>query len=282
MARELFPPSDSQTLAVRPSTDNILVGCSGYHYADWVGQFYPPETKPKDYLKFYLSKFSALEVNQTFYRPPTLKGTSEMARRMPPDVHLAVKLPKLFTHENTATQSDAKTFREAMKPLQDAGILGCVLAQFPFSFKPNRQTGDELRRMVDWLSSVRLAVEIRNAGWLREGFYTYLRQAGVALCAIDAPSLPGLPPSSTPTTADFGYVRFHGRNQEAWWEHQRPEERYTYLYSKDELREWSGRLVQMSKDVKEIYVFFNNHFEGRAPGNALTLRALLDESLSAK
>jgi len=282
MTRDLFPQEPQERLAVPPSLDNIHVGCSGYHYTDWVGQFYPAETKAKDFLKFYLSQFSALEVNQTFYRAPSLRSTTEMAKRMPPEVRLAVKLPRTFTHEGTATSFDAEAFREAMKPLQDAGILGCVLAQFPFSFKPNRESGDDLRRMVDWLHSVRLAVEIRNASWLREGFYTYLKQAGVALCCIDAPKLPGLPPSNTPTTTDFAYVRFHGRNEGAWWEHQRPEERYTYLYSKDELSEWSGRIIDTSKSVKDVYVFFNNHFEGRAPGNALTLRALLDESLRAK
>lgn len=258
------------------------MGCSGYHYPDWVGPFYPSGTAVKDYLPYYLSKFSALEVNQTFYRAPTLRTTKAMAQKLPPSLRLAVKLPKLFTHDQTATRTDAEAFKEAMKPLQDAGILGCVLAQFPFSFKPTRQTGDDLRQVVDWMGSVRLAVEIRHSSWLRPGFFEYLKTSGVALCCVDAPSLPGLPPNTTPATTDFSYIRFHGRNEAAWWEHQRPEERYTYLYSKEQLSEWVPRIIDESKKVKEVYVFFNNHFEGRAPGNALTLRAMLDEILGQK
>lgn len=256
----------------------VHLGCSGYHYADWVGPFYTEGTKPSQYLTRYFQSFHALEVNQTFYRPPTLKSISDLARKAPPTARIAVKLPGLFTHQRSGTKSDAELFREAIKPLQQSGQLGCVLAQFPFQFKPSKQSGDDIRRIVDWFCSLKLAVEIRNAAWQREGFYTFLTQAGVALCNVDAPDLAGLPERGSEITADFAYVRFHGRNADTWWNHDRPEQRYTYLYSSGELREWSTRLKAMASRVGDIYVFFNNHFEGRAPANALSLRALLQES----
>lgn len=270
--------------ALRPAAAGGLVhlGCSGYHYQDWVGHFYPEGTRPSQYLAHYFRSFHALEVNQTFYRPPTLKSMSDLSRKAPATARIAVKLPGLFTHQRSGTTSDAEAFREAIKPLQQSGQLGCVLAQFPFQFKPSQETGDDIRRIVDWFGSLKLAVEIRNAAWQREGFYTYLKQAGVALCSVDAPELAGLPVRGTPATADFAYVRLHGRNAEKWWNHERPEQRYTYLYSNAELSEWRTRLVEMATQTTEVYVFFNNHFEGRAPSNALTLRGLLDESAHSR
>ena len=92
---------------------------------------------------------------------------------------------------------------------------------------------------------------------------------------MDEPRLPGLPPPMAEVTAPVGYVRFHGRNKEKWWHHEKAEERYDYRYAQDELEEWIPKIRKLADHALRVYVFFNNHVRGQAPANARELHARL-------
>ena len=94
---------------------------------------------------------------------------------------------------------------------------------------------------------------------------------------MDAPDLPGLPGRDCRVTAPLGYIRFHGSNAEKWWDHDQAWERYDYLYSPQELREWLAPLKQIREEAGEVQVFFNNHYQGQAVRNAQLLMAFLAE-----
>ncbi len=94
-------------------------------------------------------------------------------------------------------------------------------------------------------------------------------------CCVDEPQLKGLVPPVAVATSDTGYVRFHGRNQDTWWEHETPAERYDYLYPEEELLEWIPKIHALEKVTKKVYVFTNNHPNGNAVQNAARLKELL-------
>lgn len=253
----------------------IHIGASGFSYADWVGPFYPARTRKEDFLRYYATHFSALEVNYTYYRMPTRKTMQRLLEKAGDQMRFAVKLTDLFTHKRTYQSSDVVAFGEAVEPLADAGQLGCLLAQFPYSLKTTRPNWAYFKSLVTQFAAFPLVVEFRKADWATEKLFDWLRNANVGYACVDEPQLPGLLPPHDEVTSSIGYVRFHGRNAAKWWEHDRPEERYDYRYSSEELREWLPRLRRMTEESEELFVFFNNHFEGKALDNAQQMMQLL-------
>src|SRR3989442_1328949 len=139
----------------------------------------------------------------------------------------------------------------------------------PRSLALSKSSGPSIR------SPPRAVVEFRRRSWINEETMAFLRQAGAGYCGVDAPPLPGLPPPMAEVTAPVGYVRFHGRNKEKWWHHEKAEERYDYRYAQDELEEWIPKIRKLADHALRVYVFFNNHVRGQAPANAKELRARL-------
>jgi uncharacterized protein YecE (DUF72 family) len=253
----------------------IYIGTSGFSYADWDGHFYPEGTKKADYLLHYSKFFRTVEINYSYYTLPTAKSMALMLDKSNGTVRFAVKLTRVFTHERTGGPQEVSRFLAAVEPLARAGVLGCLLAQFPGSFRPTAEAGRQIEQVASWFGEHPLVVEVRHASWGHPRFFEFLRERGVGFCCVDEPQLPGLLPPTEHVTSPTAYVRFHGRNAAKWWRHERPEERYDYLYSEAELAEWVPRIRRMAAAARETFVFFNNHFEGKAVANAVTLAEML-------
>lgn len=254
------------------------IGPSGWSYDDWNGLFYPTRPprgfQPLTHLARY---FNAVEVNSSFYRMPTAKMTAAWPGRTPADFRFAFKLPQIFTHQRAEfpTPELVREFHTALAPVREAGKLGPVLIQFPWSFRYSPDAVDWLRRLAESFATLARFIEVRHASWARDEALETLRATG-GYCNIDQPRLRDCLP---PTQLVFGrsaYVRLHGRNAAAWFAEDRPPfERYNYLYSEDELREWAERLNAMAAKTDEVYLFANNHYRGQGPVNALELKAML-------
>ena len=150
-----------------------------------------------------------------------------------------------------------------------------MLLQFPYAFRRTAENRSYLARVLDALEGLPVAVEVRRSEWLDARFREGLKERSVALVAVDLPRLDELPEPEVEVTAPFAYVRFHGRNAEQWWRHEKPADRYDHRYSEAELRPWVPRLVQMAKESGELYVFTNNHYLGKAVEAADLLEGLL-------
>ncbi len=253
----------------------IHIGASGFSYADWVGPFYPPGTRRGDFLSYYAQHFQALEINYTYYRMPTAATMNQILEKAGKQMRFSVKLTDLFTHRRCFLRQDVLDFAAAMAPLAEAGQLTCLLAQFPSSFQPTRANWTIFKQLLEQFSAFPMVVEFRRAEWATTRLFDWLARAQVGYACVDEPALPGLLPPQDLVTSPLGYVRFHGRNGDKWWRHERAEERYDYRYSSEELREWLPRLRRMATQSEELLVFFNNHFEGKALDNAQELKRLL-------
>jgi uncharacterized protein YecE (DUF72 family) len=255
----------------------ILIGTSGYSYDDWVGPVYPPGTPRQDFLALYARQFSIVELNFSYYQQPRAETLGRMIEATPKGFLFALKAHRSMTHDIGDTwESDIAAFRAGIAPLVEAGRLAAVLLQFPYRFAYTPESRTRLAGLCEQLSGLPLAVEFRKSDWLRPQVFEGLRQRGAAIVSVDEPDLPKLLKPITEVTADFGYVRFHGRNAANWWTGDNAS-RYDYLYSAAELSEWVDRIREILARVPVLVLFFNNHWRGNAAHNAAQMRLLLSE-----
>ena len=253
----------------------IKIGTCGFSYPEWKGPFYPEKLPPQQMLAYYARHFSAVEINSTYYHIPPARNMAAMAKRAEGRVEFSVKAHQDMTHFRDRYAEALPRFREAIGPLREAGRLGCVLAQFPFSFKASPENVEFLRRVAGDLTPDPVVVEFRHVSWITEDTFGLLEDLGLAHCAVDEPRLPNLPPPVVRVTASPAYVRFHGRNHEKWWTHAEAWERYDYLYTEAELSEWLPGIRSLAAEAETCFVFFNNHARGQAVANATMLASLL-------
>jgi uncharacterized protein YecE (DUF72 family) len=275
----------------------LRIGTSGWNYptgrGTWNGIFYPPSEgrgKGFDELSFYAERFNTVEVNSTFYGQPRKQVSLSWVRRTPQDFDFSIKLYQKFTHPSmTADKSpvspaDVDEFKGGIEPLAVAGRLGALLAQFPASFKDSPEARDYLRWLLETFKEYPVTVELRHKSWSDQApaVFDLLNEYGAAWTQIDEPKFRfSIRQDLLPNAKTFYYMRLHGRNAEQWWEHERSEDRYNYLYSEAELKPFAEAAKAARAQVKKLYMYLNNHFASQAVADATILRHLLDEPVTA-
>jgi uncharacterized protein YecE (DUF72 family) len=286
----------------------------------WNGVFYPvPRRRPKgfDELSFYAEHFDTVEVNSTFYGQPRADICRKWAERTPHGFEFSVKLYQKFTHpemfkkalshrmaksvdrslfEEAAerdaltalagtNQADVDEFRAGIEPLAATGKLGAVLAQFPASFKDSPATREYLSQLLQTLGAYSLAIELRHKSWSDRIGETLalLDEYHAAWVQIDEPKFRfSIRQNYLPNVRGFYYMRLHGRNAANWWRHDKAEDRYDYLYSGDELEEFSDTADAARRLVKKLYLYTNNHFSAKSVANAVMLKKQLGEAIEGE
>jgi len=294
----------------------VLVGTCSWTDATLVKEtdWYPKRTMTAaERLGYYASRFPIVEVDSTYYFPPTPELSATWVERTPPGFTMNIKAWSLLTGHPTFPHSlwpDMQTavppehrdkrrlyahylpadaleeafdrFRHSIMPLQRAGKLGAVLLQYPRWFGPKAETRQVIRDTVRRLPGLRLCVEFRHARWLEGGdcepTFELLEELGVSFVCVDEPA--GFPSSMPPVvavTSELAVVRFHGRNTATW---EDPEittaaERFRYRYARRELEEWVPRIHEMAASAREVHVLMNNCWRDDATVNAAELAELL-------
>jgi uncharacterized protein YecE (DUF72 family) len=197
-----------------------------------------------------------------------------MEEKTPPGFEFIIKANQEMTHRGSRDTEIYRSFDEAIRPVIEAGKFEGVIAQFPWGFKNTSENRDHLRFMRDRFKDYPLFVEFRNREWTTEEVFDELEKSGIGYCSVDEPRLKGLVPPIARVTTDLGYVRLHGRNAKNWWG-RGGGDRYDYLYSEAELKEWVAKIRTMSQKARKTFVFFNNCHAGQAARNASLMRDLL-------
>jgi len=264
----------------------IRVGPAGWSYEDWAGVVYP-RRRPRDFHQatYLADYFDTIELNVTFYRPIPAATARAWVERVAanPRFLFTAKLWQPFTHEGELTAANEREVRPALEALGEAGKLGALLAQFPWSFKNTGENRAYVEKLAERFRDFPLVVEVRHASWNQREFYDWLAEQRVGFCNIDQPVIGRSLKPSQRATAPVGYVRLHGRNYEEWFRERddasggSPDsgERYNYLYSMEELEPWAERIQTVAESAPLTFVITNNHFHGKAVTNALQLIHLL-------
>jgi uncharacterized protein YecE (DUF72 family) len=260
---------------------SYFFGTAGWSYEDWRGIVYPEERDTGFHpLTFMAGYIDIVEVNSTFYRPPALSMSLSWVKRVAayPDFLFAIKVHQVFTHERKNwSPGDADAFKLGIEPLRAKEKLASLLFQFPWSFVHSAANLDYLAQLFNLFAGYPMTLEIRHSSWDDENFYTFLSEHRVCYCNIDQPVLrSSIKPSARVTVPDFSYVRLHGRNYKDWFrEGAGRDERYDYLYSRDELEEWVNRIRELGQNSERVYVITNNHYRGQALANALQIKNMV-------
>jgi uncharacterized protein YecE (DUF72 family) len=298
----------------------ILIGTASWTDPTLVkeGHFYPPEAKTSETrLKYYASKFPIVEVDSTYYFPPSERNSVLWIERTPKDFTFNVKAYSLLTNHPTKRDSlyaevkdalpeeladKARVYREhlpdelveqvwqrfhdALMPLHSAGKLGAVLFQFPEWFVIGRKNKDYIVEAAERLEDFRIAVEFRHQSWLnernREETLSFLERHDLPLVCVDMPQgfASSIPTFAASTAADLSMVRFHGRDPEVWAKKNvSASERFRYEYSTQELSEWVEPIKELAEQTRETHVLMNNCYRDYAVNNARDLGGLLDVEL---
>lgn len=260
---------------------DIRICTSGFSFKSWKGKVYPADIKDSQMLSYYVNqfRFDALELNYTYYRLPSQKGTVSMVKQTPAGFVFTVKLFGGITHDPwksfppaSIDKSLCKSFIEGIKPLIESGKLGCVLAQFPSSLLRSPEAWGYLLSIPQEFPNIPLIYEFRNKGWVSEETVKLLEYAGIGLCVVDEPQIGSLMPIFPKVTSRIAYFRLHGRNKK-WYKN--PDERYNYRYSREELKSFLPIIQKMREESEVIYVALNNCDDGNAVINAKELKELL-------
>ena len=278
----------------------ILVGTSGWSYPSgtgtWNGVFYPKKKAGFDELQFYAEHFGTVEVNSSFYRVPSIDATRSWARRTPDGFEFSLKLYQKFTHPDMFLKAtgqdpseldrdDVDQFRAAIDPLAAAGKLGALLAQFPASFRNDRNARGYLEWLLNAFGDYQVAVELRHRSFSEDPVETMqiLAAHGAALVQIDEPKFKdSIRQNRRPNVKTMYYMRLHGRNAAEWWSHEKSEDRYNYLYAGSELDPIVEEVEEASREVKKSYVYANNHFSAKSVANAITIKHKLGQPIEGE
>ena len=282
---------------------SILIGTSGYSYPGpppkgWRGAFYPEiKGRKLDELAYYSGIFRTVEINNTFYRPPSKAVASGWAEKTPPDFVFAIKLWQKFTHPmkisrkksdeqwERATQADFDEFRAGILPLAEAGKLGALLLQYPTGFHYSPENVGQLEQTLRWFYDYPKAVELRHKSWSEntEAMRKLLVENRAGGVLIDEPKFGTSIRQEWEAIGDIFYFRAHGRNAKAWWNPKESWERYDYLYSREEIKKHAERIktAVSAPGVKKGFAFYNNHARANAAANAIMLSQELGTRLKA-
>jgi uncharacterized protein YecE (DUF72 family) len=257
-------------------TGKVYIGIAGWSYPDWRGIVYAGSKI--DQLE-YVSRFiDCVEINNTFYRPPSDKTTKSWLKSISgkPDFFFTAKLHRDFSHEGKIDAEMVKQFHRGFQPMLDVGKLRHLLVQFRYDFADCTDNRKHLSRITETFSGTfNLAVEVRHKSWQQEGALKFLRELGVSVCNLDYPTASNSFDMQYCTVGRNGYFRLHGRNEEKWFSRAGRDEIYNYYYNSNELAGIKERIKRLADAFETLTVIANNHFRGAELANAIELRALL-------
>lgn len=253
------------------SAGRVRVGTSSFTAKGWQGVFYPAKLKPASYLAYYAKQFDTVEIDSTFYGPPSESTVRKWAELTPSYFLFSAKVPQVITHERCLKDCDGdlSMFLCAMEHLGNR--LGVLLFQFPY-FNRQEFSGGEafLQRLKPFLkklpSGFRFAIEIRNKDWLTPDYFALLRERQVSAVLVDHPYMPnadGYFDRADPVTSGVGYVRLLGDRYAI--EEQTKNWDKTIIDRSREYRDWTTACEKLTKRGVDVFVYINNHYAGHAP-----------------
>ena len=238
---------------MRPGS--VRIGCSGWQYKHWRGNFYPATLPVSKWFGYYTEWFDTVEVNNTFYRLPERATFAAWRRRAPEHFVFAVKASRFLTHMKKLKDPDEPIDRLFSRMRSLGKHLGPVLYQLPTGWKAD---ADRFARFLDALPPhAQHVIEFRDASWNAPRIHAMMDHRRVSICLHD---LPGSPTGKV-RLGPIVYVRFHGSTG-----------KYQGGYSRAQLRNWATWLNVQRSVGCDVYAYFNNDIGGHAPRDAIALK----------
>ena len=255
----------------------IHCGVAGWSYPDWEGCVYTGRIKDK--LAFLARYVDMIEINSTFYRPPSAQNAESWVKRTSafPEFYFTAKVHQDVTHQHVIDPQMVRAFEEGLKPMVEAGKLRHLLAQFRYDFSNAPAHRGYLRELKARFGTIaELVLELRHISWQAPEALEYLQSLGVSVANLDYPVTSNSFNLRECRVGINGYLRLHGRNAAAWFDKSAGrDETYNYLYSKKELEDIKDRALLLAQTYRSLTLVANNHFRGKEVANTLELKAMI-------
>ena len=286
----------------------ILIGTASWTDKSLLSSGWYPKgvDSAEERLKFYATHFPLVEVDSTYYFPPSEKNSELWVERTPSDFTFNIKAFSLLTQHPTKPEALYKDmvkpegkkniylddlednvvdevwdrFLSALEPLDATGKLGVLLFQFPPWFTISKKNKAYVLECAKRAAPMKIGVEFRNKTWMEERNVTetldFLEGHGLPYVCVDMPQ--GFTSSIPPVvaaTSDIAMIRFHGHNADEW-ESGSVQRRFAYLYSTKELEKWVPKIEHLSSKARQTHILMNNCHADYAQRNAKELAALLE------
>jgi uncharacterized protein YecE (DUF72 family) len=251
--------STLETMGSDTTRARVCIGTSGWNYPAWRENFYRGVPQ-KLWLQFCAERFTAVEVNATFYRLQRRETFADWRARTPARFRFAIKANRYLTHNRKLIEPlpSIRIERDHAAALGDR--LAAVLWQLPANFHCDLNRLERFARALRYWRKVRHAIEFRHPSWFVDDIAGCLRAHGIAVCQSDAADWP----LWDAVTTDLVYVRLHGHSAT-----------YASGYAGRTLNSWARRIERWRGEGREVHVYFDNDARGRAPIDALRLMHLL-------
>lgn len=234
----------------------IYIGTSGYSYFYWKNRFYPEKLPASKWLTYYATQFKTVELNNTFYRFPTVNNLKKAADATPADFRFSVKAHKIITH--TLRMKNVKDKVAEFMDIVTQGLgkkLACILYQLPPTFS---YTGERLENIITNISHVsNNVIEVRHLSWWNETVYSAFKENKLTFCSV---SFPGLPEENI-LTSNLFYKRMHG-----------VPELFKSSYSESQLQALAENIPLAS----QFFIYFNNTMLEAGYKNADVLKNFIE------
>jgi len=246
--------SRSDRTSARPP-QHIRIGCSGWQYKHWRGDFYPAELPTSRWFAHYALSFDTVEINNSFYRLPPAATFAKWREQAPSRFLYAVKASRFLTHMKKLKDPAQPLARFFENARQLGSRFGPILYQLPPRWPVNLERFEIFLRALP--GGYRHTVEFREPSWYDDRVYELLRRHSVALCLHDMQGSA----SGKLVVGPFIYVRFHFGTQ-----------KYGGRYSDERLDDWAEWLAARATEGLHVFAYFNNDTGGHAPRDAVRLR----------
>ena len=311
MEMDLFETETWAPLELPPDITGtgFYIGTSGYYFEDWIGKFNPPKVTSKklealsdkeradqDRLKFYQKYFPIVEINNTFYREPTIANFVDIEKRSKPSTKYIVKAYREISHTKDWEVETGKKLMHghigAVSPLVETGRFYSFLIQLEDRTIQNQKRLDYLLAVASEAvgRGLDVHIEFRHNSWHNMDALQTLKDNGIGICNTEIPPVKHAFPLKAYATTPKGYIRYSGRNLQNWYPKGKQttskdriearNARYDYLYSKSEIEERVKGQIELIQKAIEVVVMYNNHCNIQAVLNAIQNMHLLNQMLS--
>lgn len=248
-------------MTAHPRSSSVRIGCSGWQYRHWRGNFYPADLPASRWLEHYARHFDTVEINNTFYRLPEAKTFAEWRRRAPASFLYAVKASRFITHMKKLKDPEEPLDRLFTRASKLGPSFGPVLYQLPPRWPVN------VERLAAFLRALpkrhNHTMEFRDPTWYCSDVFALLERYRVALCVHDMAGSA----SGRLAIGPFVYARFHGTSK------------YSGSYDDKTIEAWADWMVERVRAGAPVFAYFNNDVGGHAPRDAVRLRSAIESRL---
>jgi uncharacterized protein YecE (DUF72 family) len=189
-----------------------------------------------------------------------------------------------FTHERLLDRSLIAAFKEGLWPLLRSGSLGCILMQFPWSFRFTSENRAHLINLRRAFHEFPLVSEFRHSSWMMDEALGTLIDYRIGFCNIDQPQHTSAMPPTAFLTSGVGYVRLLGQNSKNW-SSGFPEADQAAgdgsVYTHKRLEDWRARIEKISKHADKVFLIVDNDAAGISMVNALQIQGMLGGPMRA-